>query len=68
MRKLAASILATAAVTGGVLAGTAAAAGQPSRSTHDSVSVDKKSTSRDRATERRTHRDRTKIESISRDR
>ncbi len=68
MRKLAASILATAAVTGGVLAGTAAAAGQPSRSSHDSVSVDKKGASRDRATERQTQRERTHVDRASHDR
>ena len=67
MRKLAASILVTAAVTGGVLAGTAAAAGQPSRSSHDSISIEKKSPSRDRA-EHRTQRDRTQVDRASRDR
>jgi hypothetical protein len=67
MRKLAASILATAAVTGGVLAGTAAAAVQPSRSSHDSASVDKKSASRDRA-EHRNQRERAHADHASRDR
>lgn len=67
MRKLAASILATATVTGGVLAGTAAAATQPSRSSHDSVSIDKKSSARDRA-EHRTQRERTRAATTSRDR
>ena len=67
MRKLAASILVTAAATGGVLAGAAAAAAQPSRSSHDSVSVDKKSSSRDRV-EHRTTQDRTHVDRASRDR
>ena len=67
MRKLTASILATAAVTGGILAGTAAAAGQPSRSAHHSVSVDRKSASRDRA-DHRIQRERTHVDRASRDR